>query len=159
MVLWAKRVSDPLVLPVPPLRQRPADILPMANHFLNNISRFYNEPPKTLSSQVQRLLLEYPWPGNARQLANAIERAYVMTNGPIIETEALPPDMLIEKRTKAGESSLLTLDAAKERLITEVLQRTKGQKTAAAKILGIDRRQLSRIIEKLNIEVTQPRTG
>jgi transcriptional regulator with PAS, ATPase and Fis domain len=148
-----------VTLHVPPLRQRPADILPMANHFLKNISRFYNEPPKTLSSQVQRLLLEYPWPGNARQLANAIERAYVMTNGPTIETQALPPDVLLEKQTKAGESSLLTLDAAKERLITEALQRTKGHKTAAAKILGIDRRQLNRIIEKLNIEVTQTRTN
>jgi transcriptional regulator with PAS, ATPase and Fis domain len=148
-----------ITLHVPPLRQRTADILPMANHFLKNISRFYNEPPKTLSCQVERLLLEYPWPGNARQLANAIERAYVMTDGSMIETEALPPDMLIEKQTKAGESSLLTLDAAKERLITEALQRTKGQKTAAAKILGIDRRQLNRIIEKLNIEVAQTRTG
>jgi transcriptional regulator with GAF, ATPase, and Fis domain len=76
-----------------------------------------------------------------------------------VEVSNLPPDILVEKRTKAGESSLLTLDAAKERLITEALQRTKGQKTAAAKILGIDRRQLNRIIDKLNIEVTQPRTG
>ncbi len=145
-----------ITLHVPPLRQRPADILPLAGHFLKNISRFYNEPPKTLSSQVQRLLLEHPWPGNARQLANAIERAYVMTNGPIIETEALPPDVLVEKQTKAGENSLLTLDAAKERLITEALRKTNGRKSPAARILGIDRRQLSRIVDKRNIEITQP---
>jgi transcriptional regulator with PAS, ATPase and Fis domain len=146
-----------VTLQVPPLRQRQEDILPMANHFLKNLSRFYNEPPKLLSPQVERILLEYPWPGNARQIANAMERAYVLTQGLVIETEALPPEVLVEKRTKAGQSSLLTLDAAKERLITEALRRTKGQKNAAAKILGVDRRRLNRMIEKLNIEISQIR--
>jgi transcriptional regulator with PAS, ATPase and Fis domain len=129
-----------VTLHVPPLRQRPEDILPMATHFLKNLSRFYNEPLKTLSPQAERILLEYPWPGNARQVANAMERAYVLTQGPHIETEALPPEVLVEKCTGAGKSQLLTLDAAKERLITEALRRTKGQK-----------------IEKLNIEISQIR--
>jgi transcriptional regulator with PAS, ATPase and Fis domain len=146
-----------VTLHVPPLRQRPEDILPMATHFLKNLSRFYNEPLKTLSPQAERILLEYPWPGNARQVANAMERAYVLTQGPHIETEALPPEVLVEKCTGAGKSQLLTLDAAKERLITEALRRTKGQKNAAAKILGIDRRRLNRMIEKLNIEISQIR--
>lgn len=146
-----------VTLHVPPLRQRPEDILPMANHFLRNLSRFYNEPMKKLSPQAERILLEYPWPGNVRQIANAMERAYVLTQGSVIETEALPPEILVEKRTKTGESQLLTLDAAKERLVTEALRRTKGQKNAAAKILGIDRRRLNRMIEKLNIEIAQIR--
>jgi transcriptional regulator with PAS, ATPase and Fis domain len=146
-----------VTLHVPPLRQRPEDILPMAEHFLENLSRFYDEPPKTLSPQVEKILLEYPWPGNARQLANAIERAYVLTEGAVIQTEALPPEILIEKRTAAGQSALLTLEAAKERLVTEALRRTKGQKNTAAKILGIDRRQLNRLIDKLHIEIAQIR--
>jgi transcriptional regulator with PAS, ATPase and Fis domain len=146
-----------VTLQVPPLRQRPEDILPMAIHFLKNLSLFYNEPLKTLSPQTERILLEYPWPGNARQIANAMERAYVLTQGSIIETEALPPEVLVEKRTKTGESGLLTLDAAKERLITEALRRTKGKKNAAAKILGVDRRRLNRMIERLNIEIAQIR--
>jgi DNA-binding NtrC family response regulator len=86
-----------------------------------------------------------------------MERAYVLTQGSIIETEALPPEVLVEKRTKTGESGLLTLDAAKERLITEALRRTKGKKNAAAKILGVDRRRLNRMIERLNIEIAQIR--
>jgi transcriptional regulator with PAS, ATPase and Fis domain len=146
-----------VTLHVPPLRQRPEDILPMANHFLKNLSRFYNEPLKSLSPQVERILLEYPWPGNARQIANAMERAYVLTRGSLIETEALPPEILVEKRTAAGNGQLLTLDAAKERLITEALRRTKGRKNAAAKILGVDRRRLNRMIEKLNIEIVPTR--
>lgn len=146
-----------VTLHIPPLRQRPEDILPMARHFLKNLSRFYNEPLKTLSPQVERILLEYPWPGNVRQIANAMERAYVLTQGTVIETEALPPEILVEKRTKTGESQLLTLDAAKERLVVEALRRTKGQKNAAAKILGIDRRRLNRMIEKLNIKIAHIR--
>jgi DNA-binding NtrC family response regulator len=141
---------------VPPLRQRAEDVLPMAVYFLKNLSRFYNEPLKTLSPQVEKILLEYPWPGNARQLANAMERAYVLTEGSSIQTETLPPEILVEKRAGTG-SALLTLEAAKERLVVEALRRTKGQKNAAARILGIDRRRLNRIIEKLNIEVNQTR--
>jgi transcriptional regulator with PAS, ATPase and Fis domain len=121
-----------VTLQVPPLRQRPEDILPMAGHFLKNLSRFYNEPAKRLSPQVERILLEYSWPGNARQIANAMERAYVLTSGLLIETEALPPEILVEKRTAAGNSQLLTLDAAKERLITEAL-RTRAAKTPRPK--------------------------
>lgn len=146
-----------VTLMVPPLRERPEDIIPMANYFLRKLSRFYNEPAKTLSAQTQRILLEYPWPGNVRQLANAIERSYVLTPGAMIETEALPPEVMIEKTTSGKKATLLSLDAANERLIVEALKRTKGQKVAAAKILGIDRRKLNRMIEKLNIEVAQTR--
>jgi transcriptional regulator with PAS, ATPase and Fis domain len=145
-----------VTLQVPPLRQRSEDVLPMATHFLKNLSLFYDEPLKTLSPEVEKILLEYPWPGNARQLANAMERAYVLTEGTLIGVEALPPEILIEKRVGTG-SALLTLDAAKEKLVVEALRRTKGQKNAAARILGIDRRRLNRIIEKLNIEIPQIR--
>jgi transcriptional regulator with PAS, ATPase and Fis domain len=146
-----------VTLQVPPLRERPEDILPMASYFLKKLSRFYSEPLKTLSPQSQRILLEYPWPGNVRQLANAIERAYVLTQGLMIEAEVLPPEVLLEKRTAGKESALLSMNAANERLIVEALRRSKGQKANAAKILGIDRRKLNRMIEKLNIEITQIR--
>ncbi len=144
-----------IMIQIPPLRQRPEDILPLAMHFLRKLSKFYDEPAKSLSAGAERILTEYPWPGNVRQLANAMERAYVLTTGTTIETEALPPDIMIEKNTAAGQSSLLTLEQTKHRLVTEVLRRTKGKKTAAAKILGIDRRRLDRIIEKFNIEISQ----
>lgn len=144
-----------VTLQIPPLRQRPEDILPLAMHFLRKLSAFYDEPAKVLSAGAERILTEYPWPGNVRQLANAMERAYVLTTGATIETEALPPEIMIEKNTAAGKSSLLTLEQTQQRLVTEALSRTKGKKTAAAKILGIDRRRLDRIIEKLHIEVSQ----
>jgi transcriptional regulator with PAS, ATPase and Fis domain len=146
-----------VTLHVPPLRERPEDILPMAAYFLKKLSRFYSEPAKTLSPQSQRILQEYPWPGNVRQLANAVERAYVLTQGDLIEAEALPPEILLEKRVAGKEGALLSLNAANERLIVEALRRSKGQKATAAKILGIDRRKLNRMMEKLNIEAAQIR--
>lgn len=138
---------------VPPLAQRREDILPLAYHFLNNLSQFYGEPPKRLSAAAEQLLLRYPWPGNVREMANAMERAYVLTAGEVIEAEALPADILLSEYVLRPTGPLPTLEAAQERLIIEALKLTKGQKTAAAKMLGIDRRRLNRLIEKLHITV------
>lgn len=138
---------------VPPLAQRSEDILPLAYYFLNNLSAFYGEPPKRLSPAAEQLLARYPWPGNVREMANAMERAYVLTAGEVIEPEALPADILLSEYVLRPAGPLPTLDAAQERLIAEALKLTKGQKTAAAKMLGIDRRRLNRLIEKLHIQL------
>ncbi|MHC4552466.1 MAG: sigma-54 interaction domain-containing protein [Planctomycetota bacterium] len=141
-------------LEIPPLRQRPEDILPLANHFLTNIASFYDEPVKTLADKTRRVLLNYPWPGNVREMSNAMERCHVLTEGAIVEPAVLPAEILTAAYTGVGaDSPLPTLDAAKHNLITEVLKVTKGRKVAAAKILGIDRRRLNRLIEKLNVQI------
>lgn len=140
-------------LEVPPLRQRTEDILPLANHFLNNQACFYDEPPKQLSASTERLLLKYHWPGNVRELANAMERAYVLNIKDVIEPSALPKEILMSAYTAPSGSPLPTLNEAKSRLIAEALRVTGGRKVATAKILGIDRRRLNRLIEKLNISV------
>ncbi|HOL31573.1 MAG TPA: sigma-54 dependent transcriptional regulator [Anaerohalosphaeraceae bacterium] len=140
-------------LEIPPLRQRPEDILPLADYFLQNLADFYAEPPKKLSSHAQHLLLNYSWPGNVRQLANAMERAYVLSRSQIIEPSALPSEILMSAYTAGPGRVLPTLDAAQEQLITEALRITNGRKVAAARMLGIDRRRLNRIIEKLHIQV------
>lgn len=136
---------------IPPLSQRSEDILPLANHFLENLALFYNEPPKQLSEKTQQLLLKYPWPGNVREMANAMERAYVLTNDGVIEPAALPSEILLSGYATRPDSPLPTLDDAQQQLITEALRLTKGRKTAAARILGIERRRLNRLIEKLDI--------
>ena len=76
-------------LEVPPLRQRKEDILPLAEYFLANQAAFYAEEPKYLSESAKKLLLNYAWPGNIRELANAIERAYVLTPGREIQSASL----------------------------------------------------------------------
>lgn len=139
---------------IPPLRQRPEDILPLARFFLDNLSRFYGEPPKQLSSEAEQALLRYRWPGNVRELSNAMERAYVLSQSPIIEPSVLPPEIFMSDFSRTG-SPLPTLEQANQRLVQEALRITKGRKTEAAKILGIERRRLNRILERMNIEAAQ----
>lgn len=140
-------------LEVPPLRQRKEDIMPLAEYFLANQAGFYSEPPKVLSSTAKKLLLNYSWPGNIRELANAIERAYVLTVGREIQPAVLPFEIIIADSTPYPEHELPTLDEVKHKVITQTLEFTKGRKLAAAKILGIERRRLNRLIEKLNISL------
>ena len=140
-----------ITLEIPPLRQRREDILPLAEFFLASQSAFYNEPPKVLNDEVKSLLLRYSWPGNVRELANAIERAYVLTMGKEIQPSVLPFEIVIEEPQGSGQQELPTLDEVKRKVISRTLEYTRGRKLAAAKILGIERRQLNRLIEKLNI--------
>ncbi len=138
-------------LEVPPLRQRKEDILPLAEYFLANQSAFYSEQPKVLSGTVKKLLLNYSWPGNIRELANAIERAYVLTIGRQIQPATMPFEIIVADSAAYPKHELPTLDEVKRRIILQTLEFTRGRKIAAAKILGIERRRLNRLIEKLNI--------
>jgi DNA-binding NtrC family response regulator len=142
-------------LEVPPLRQRKEDILPLAEYFLTNQATFYGEEPKVLSVTTKKLLLNYSWPGNIRELANAIERAYVLTTGREVLPSALPFEIIIADSQMYPKQELPTLDEVKRKIITQTLKFTSGRKIAAAKILGIERRSLNRLIDKLNIPLTQ----
>jgi len=141
-------------LTVPPLTQRKEDIIPLAQYFLQNQARFYSEQPKQLSDEVKQIFLKYHWPGNVRELANAVERAYVLSTTNLIKPAVLPFEMLIDQTKPYPKHELPTLDQAKRLLITKTLQHTQGKKIAAAKILGIERRKLNRLIQKLNISTT-----
>jgi DNA-binding NtrC family response regulator len=143
---------DVVRLEVPPLRHRREDILDLAEYFLKNQSAFYNEP---FSESVKRLLLNYAWPGNVRELANAIERAYVLTEGSEIQPAVMPFEIIIADSPSYPKDQLPTLDEVKRRVITQTIEYTKGRKIAAARILGIDRRQLNRLMEKFGIPAAE----
>jgi DNA-binding NtrC family response regulator len=138
---------------VPPLRHRKEDILPLAEYFLETQSAFYGEPAKKFSESSKRLLLNYSWPGNVRELANAVERAYVLTQGSEIQPAVMPFEIIIADSPSYPKDQLPTLDEVKRRVITQTLEYTKGRRIAASRILGIERRQLNRLIEKLNISI------
>jgi len=146
-------------LEVPPLRQRKEDILALAEYFLANQSSFYNEPSKVLSADAKQLLLNYAWPGNIRELANAMERAYVLTIDQEIQPAVLPFEIIVADSELYPKHELPTLDEVKRKIITQTLEYTRGRKIAAAKILGIERRKLNRLIEKLNISVTEKKAN
>ncbi len=139
-----------ITLEVPPLRERKEDIIPLAEYFLENQSSFYKEPRKTLSEEVRQLLTDYHWPGNIRELANAIERAYVLATGEVIDAAVLPFEIVVSEG-RVDNKGLPTLDTVKRKVVIATLKFTRGKKMAAAKILGIERRQLNRLVEKYNI--------
>jgi transcriptional regulator with GAF, ATPase, and Fis domain len=140
---------------VPPLRERPEDIICLAEYFLARQAELYNEPYKVLSDVVKKLLVDYSWPGNVRELANVMERAYVLTDTETITPVSLPTEILIAAPTDNGKARLPTLDEAQRKIIIQALNSVSGRKLAAAKILGLERRKLNRLLEKLNIPLSE----
>jgi len=140
---------------VPPLRERPEDILSLAEYFLIRQSELYSESYKVLSDEVKKLLVEYSWPGNVRELANVMERAYVLTSTDIVTPESLPTEILVAVPAERGEARLPTLDEAQRKVILQALNASGGRKIAAAKILGLERRKLNRLLYKYNISISR----
>jgi DNA-binding NtrC family response regulator len=143
-----------ITIEVPPLRLRPDDIELLAEFFLNKQAMFYNEPAKHLNADARKLILQYPWPGNIRELANIIERAYVLSPSNEILASAMPMEILLSG-AKKGNSVIPTIEQAKRQLGIQALEYTKCQKEAAAQLLGIERRALNRMIKKFDISLNQ----
>jgi DNA-binding NtrC family response regulator len=134
---------------VPPLRDRPADIVPLAEHFLARAAGAgEGRTVSGLSKAAARLLLGYPWPGNVRELQSAIERAVALCDGPWIGPDDLPAVL----RSGAARGEMLegvaerglTLPELERAYARMVLARAGGNKVRAAQLLGVDRRTLQR---------------
>jgi len=138
---------------IPPLRARGNDILLLAEHFVRKFSERSGKPVHGLSTEAQTKLVAYDWPGNVRQLENTIERAVALTRGEQIMLEDLP-----ERVTRFdGTTGVLndvdlehvrTLEQVERRHIEQAVKHAHGNKTRAAKALGIDRRTLYRKLER-----------
>ncbi|MFQ5956819.1 MAG: sigma-54-dependent transcriptional regulator [Candidatus Brocadiales bacterium] len=132
-------------LDIPPLRERPADVPLLVDYFLIRYRQKNNKNIKGVSPDAMRLLREYSWPGNVRELENTIERAVVLCKKNVIEPEHLPPGLM------PRDSAIVPLfhvrigtplkDVEKE-LIMKTLELTSGNKTDAAKLLGISTRKV-----------------
>jgi transcriptional regulator with PAS, ATPase and Fis domain len=141
-----------MVLELPPLRDRPEDILPLAQHFLDLQAELYGETAKTISPAVSQVLQCYAWPGNVRDLANVMEHAHVLATGETIELSDIPPRLLAPVRSGAvAEASGLRLEEVERRTIAEALKKANYNKAAAARLLGINVQRLRRLIGRLEI--------
>jgi two-component system NtrC family response regulator len=141
---------------VPPLRDRREDIPKIAIHFLKEIARENDVPPKKLSAGARIALLAYLWPGNVRELRNALETASLVARGEAIEGEDLPPEILenILPPSPSGPIPLpssRTLEEIEREAILAALVKTDGNKTQAAKMLGIGLRTLHRKVKEYGI--------
>jgi DNA-binding NtrC family response regulator len=129
-----------IVIEVPPLRERPEDILPLAQGVL----RTQGDEPKILSPAAEALLTAHTWPGNIRELRNAMLRAAILAPGDRILPDHLPPNVRAAeiRSTPAGSPSPRSLAEIEREAILAALERCGGNRSQAARDLGISRRKL-----------------
>jgi transcriptional regulator with GAF, ATPase, and Fis domain len=154
-------------IPIPPLRERPEDIMPMAESFLEELGRTMGRPAAGISRDAREWLLAYAWPGNVRELRNAIERAILLCDGGLITHEHLPaivvrPEAAAAPReVKAPREAVAAPDAdsplppdgvhleeMERKFVEQALKNARGNKSKAARLLGLTRAQLYSRIQK-----------
>jgi DNA-binding NtrC family response regulator len=148
---------------VPPLRERPEDVAPLALHFLDSLSKELRIPPRHLTPEALTALETHDWPGNVRQLRNVLERILLLEDGETIEITSLPVE--ISRPMAAGgppnptQGFVLPLEGVQleeleKTLLRQALERTRGNKTHAARLLGISRDALRYRVDKHGLEDT-----
>jgi DNA-binding NtrC family response regulator len=155
---------------LPPLRERPEDIMPLAKRFAERV-RPSDDTPISFSRAALRLLEQYSWPGNIRELENAVVRAAALCDQ-TVRPEDLPErvrnsvtaaasENIEEANASANfpassqEEQWLSLEEVEKRYVTRVLQHTNGNKQAAARLLGIDRKTIERMVKRYNINLVK----
>lgn len=143
-------------LELPPLRDRPEDIAPLAVHFIDSLCNEMSTARRDLSPDALRMLEAYRWPGNARELRNVLERVLLLHDDDPIAAEHLPPEIrgmeVGGERTFALPPEGIDLDRIEKQLIVQALQRCGGNKSGAARLLGISRDTLRYRLEKYGLE-------
>ena len=132
------------------MRDRRDDIPLLVEHFRRNFNRKFGREIKGISSEVEQMFLNYPWPGNVRELENLLEHAFVRCRQSVITAEYLPSDFC-----RYYESHALPADLSPEeetKAIRKALEQSGGNKTEAARLLGMSRRTIYRKLEKLGFD-------
>ena len=145
------------VLPIniPPLRDRKEDIPFLANHFIRKFQKDLGSPVESISEGAMERLLGYHWPGNVRELENVIERSMVLAGGKVLEAADIKLDLAPKARAAAFDSFLpegMTLDHFEQSIIKEALHRANGNKSQAARLLGLTRNALRYRLSQMGIE-------
>lgn len=130
-----------LAIRVPPLRERRADIAPLATHFLGRLSGVHGQPGASLDASATRLLESYDWPGNVRELKNAIEHALIFAKGPVLQAGDFP-QLVRASGNGTHSSGLRSLEDIERQAIHATLEETRYKIGRAAEILGISRKTL-----------------
>ena len=148
---------------MPPLRARGADILMLAQHFIDEFSARHRIRVRTVSKVAAEKLLHYDWPGNVRELQNCIERAVALAAFDELGVDDLPERVREFRPTRLSfetddPAELLPMDEVERRYVLRVLEAVGGNKTVAAQVLGFDRKTLYRKLERYG-EITKGAGG
>jgi len=141
---------------IPPLRERPDDIAPLATHFVEALCREMRRPESALTSEAMEMLERFAWPGNARQLRNVLERVLLFEDARVIAVEHLPVEVHGGEGPGTSRfvlpSAGIRLEDVERDLIEQALERTEGNKSAAARLLGLTRDTLRYRLERYGLD-------
>jgi transcriptional regulator with PAS, ATPase and Fis domain len=141
-------------LEIPPLRSRTEDIPLLAEQFLRDMSRIYDEPARKISAAAMERLMQYDWPGNVRELRNVLERACALTQSATLSIEDLPAEVA----NKPNESvptvakAIVSLAEAERHVIATALRANGGNQSRTALALQVERHRLSRMIRRHGLQ-------
>jgi serine/threonine-protein kinase PknK len=141
---------DIITVRIPPLRERPDDIPLLVDHLLE---RHAGQGKARVTAAAMERLTAFNWPGNVRQLQNEVRRALVLSDG-VVDEEHLSPELIGEGASVARETGLNVrkrIDQLERNLVTEAMERTHGNQTQAAKVLGLSRFGLQKMMKRLVI--------
>jgi DNA-binding NtrC family response regulator len=143
-----------ITIDVPPLCDRRDDIPPLIDHFIALANATHGRNAKSVSAEAKRVLMAYPWPGNIRQLRNAIEHMVVLADGPQLQASDIPAE--ITGTAPVGTDAItslagMSLEEAEKHLIDHTLTMVDGNREQAAKMLGIGERTLYRKIKEYGL--------
>jgi len=148
---------------IPPLRDRVEDLLPLAEGFIRHFDRELRKSVEGLDANARTLMKAYPWPGNVRELRNAIERGVLLSDGPVLTPEDLPSEIRSVGETGGDEPHVsgetfrlptagVNLETLERDFVVQALERSRGNRTRAARLLGLNRDQIRYRIEKFQLE-------
>jgi DNA-binding NtrC family response regulator len=144
-----------VAMEIPPLRARKADIPYLANHFIHKLAPDNGSQVESITPAAMELLLEHSWPGNVRELENVIERSLVMATGTQLDVRDIKLDLPRHRPQVAGELSLpegMSLDQYEQELIKQALKKADGNKSRAARALGLTRNALRYRLTQMGLE-------
>jgi DNA-binding NtrC family response regulator len=143
---------------IPSLRERREDIIPLAMHYIGVFNREFKKNVKGISPEAEKILVEYPWYGNARELKNVIERVCILEDTDIIYPEHIPTEIVDYLSTQKLESTALspsadgkTIKEVERDLIVQALQKVNNNQSRAARLLGITRDALRYKMQKFGL--------
>ena len=138
---------------IPPLRDHKEDIPELANHFLERLTRENEKEVNGITPAAVKLLMDYHWPGNVRQLENTIERAVALTTEPMLDASDFQLEVGQSKTVSASAflPDGMTLEQWEDEMIRESLRRANGNKSRAARLLGLSRNALRYRLSKLGV--------
>ncbi|HSV95502.1 MAG TPA: sigma 54-interacting transcriptional regulator [Spirochaetota bacterium] len=142
---------------VPPLRERKADVILLADHFLERFSRGHGKTIGRISSEAIDMLAAYHWPGNVRELENCVERAVIMSGEDVIRSYHLPPSLQMASPPAAPVTLEDMVDRYRREIIIDHLKMSRGNITRAAEMLGTTKRILTYTIHSLEIDYARYR--